>query len=362
MPNNLEQFRKQLIEFLSKGKKFAIAYHCDADGICSTKIMIEYLNKEKKINLDNIFYYPTSNNERVMYEHQEEDVLKKKHDVILYLDLSTNLLDQIHKLRKDIGLVASIDHHHFNKDMEKNFDLYLNPGLIDGLKKPQLLTTCKFLNTIFYNTKNDWLEIIALEGDVAIPSLPGTVSNKAAQILNLLGRIEKESEPPDIRDKRVNTLLTCLLNSDNIPSFLEEFKKQEELNTLYVKIQNDNNENLKKVMATEPSYNFGPANIYIYEVKTREGYDIVDQILKAHLPYLKYNSTYIIYQTLNSTNKRFQIHVYSNNPFIDCSAITSKRGGGGHANRAGCIPHGTPIETILEQIKIELRDMVKDKD
>jgi hypothetical protein len=354
--NKLEKSRNDLKDLLSRGKTFALAYHPDADGMGATKILIHYL-LNSGINEADISLYPTNINERIMNPDQEKEVIEKAPDIVIYLDLCIAQKEQLDRLRKSIKHIIIIDHHYFHKGVPERADLCINSIYFDELTRPQVHTASKLMDTLFYNTKNDWLEIIGLEGDVAIPSMPGTLSFEATQILNLLGLIQRDDEPGSVRDKRCNSLLKCLIDSHDLPTFLDNFKKLKDLHALYKRVTEDIEQNVKKIEAIKPKLKFHSNSIYCYEINSVTGYDIIGQILKAHIPYLGYNSTYIIHQR-HHMKSAHQIFMYTNNLLIDCFKVASKNGGGGHTNRSGFRIEGISVEKKIDEIIEDIKEMI----
>ena len=354
--SRLEEDRKSLTELLKKGKRFALAYHSDADGMGAAKILIEHLYKNR-VDRSNIKVYPVNTNDRLLREDQENDVLKDNFDILIYMDLCNHRSDQLKRLRKKVKHIVSIDHHYFKEGWPECFDLYINSKFFDELTRPQVHTASKLLNTIFYNAKNDWLEIIGLEGDVAVPSLPGTLSYEVTQILNLLGLIQNNEEPLTKRDERSNTLLNCLLDSDNLSIFLDSFRKIEDLSRLYDNITRDIATNVENLLSLQPRHKTHSNLIYVYDVEAKAGYDIIGQLLKAHFPYLAYNCTYILHQKFPGT-KEDQVFLYTSNPLIDCFKIAVDNGGGGHTNRAGFPLKQNSFDETVKNIIETINNMI----
>jgi hypothetical protein len=353
--NKLELHKQQLVDILSKGKTFALAYHPDADGFCSTKILIQHLI-ESGVDRKNISFYPINENDRLLSKYQEEDILKRNFDTVIYIDLCNQYPEQFERLRTKVKYIISLDHHYFKEGWETNFDVYINSKFFDELTKPQVHTASKLLNTIFYNTKNDWLEIIGLEGDVAVPSMPGTASAEATQILNMLGLIERCDEHHGITDNRRNDLLNCLIDSENIPSFLNNFRKNMQLKQLYAGVAQDiscNTESLKSLPAQQTCHSH---KIFTYQITAKSGYEIIGLILKEFFPFIGYNSTYILHQELQ-TKGDYQIFLCSSSPLVNCFQIAKERGGGGHTNRSGFGLYQKSLPSMLDEVTNIIKEM-----
>lgn len=353
---NLERFRNRLLAILSVSRAFAIGYHPDADGFASAAILVKYL-LDNGITREFIDLYPTNTNKRVLEPAQEADVVAKLPDVLVYLDLCGHDREQIRRLKQKIRYIVSIDHHHFEKEWPPLFDLYINSRLFEELTRPEVQTSSKLLNTLFYNTKNDWLEILGLEGDNVVPSIPGTLSYRVTQLLNKIGEIERSDEDPKIRMERRNTMLNFLLRSENLLGFLERFEGKEELYNTYLDVVADVNGNVENIKALEPLLEFHTHKIFIYHIETKTGFELMNQVLKGHLPFLGYNSTYILHQEMQ-TGGRHQIFLYTSNPWVNCYEIAAKRTGGGHPNRAGFRVEGQPVKTALENVIETIKEMI----
>jgi hypothetical protein len=356
--NKLEDLREKLINILDKGRSFAMAYHADADGMGAAAILIKYL-LEKGIERNSIYLYPINTAQRELEDEQLSDILSKAPDIFLHLDLCIQTdLKQIEEINKKIKYTISIDHHYYkDEQLLKLFDLYINSIFFSELTKPQVHTASKLLNTIFYNSRNDWLEIIGLEGDVAIPSMLLTPSGEATDILNLLGLTSRDDEPYQIRSERRNTLLNCLVDSDNLPSFLQNFSTLGELNKLYRSLKSDILNNVTTIKSLEPRIKFRSNTIYTHEITTKTNYEVVGQVLKGHFPYIGYNSTYILVEPVH-TKGNYLVYLYTSNSLVDCFKIASNNGGGGHTNRAGFSVFGKSIETIVDTIIDTIKEMI----
>lgn len=363
--NRLEDYRNKLKEIFLKANTLAFAYHPDADGMGATKILVDYFI-ENNIDKKNLHFFPVNKNNRILEPEQVEKIHGLSPDMVIYLDLCIhedsggyNLDDQLKRLREKVKYILSIDHHHFKEDLPGKFDLYINSKYFDELTAPQVHTASKLLNTIFYNTKHDWLEILSLEGDMAVPSMLGTLSYEATHILNLLGTIERDDESIQEEAKRRNNLLNCLLSSNNLKDFLENFNKLDLLPSLYKKITDDINWNVEKLKTLEPSLKFRGHSIYIYPIRAQKGFEIIGQILKEHFPFLGDNSTYIIHQELQ-TKGTYQIFQYSSSPLVDCYKIATDRGGGGHTNRSGFALYEGSLEKTLSDVVETIKKMIEE--
>lgn len=73
----------------------------------------------------------------------------------------------------------------------------------------------------------------------------------------------------------------------------------------------------------------------------RQGeFDIIEQVLKFHMPTLAANTTVIL---ASGTEDELTARLYSNDDDqrLDCGALCAEFGGGGHAHRAGFGPLAT---------------------
>jgi hypothetical protein len=354
--NNLNKFKDQLIAILSAGRTFAIGYHPDADGFASAAILIKYL-LSNGVAREHIDLYPANTNERVLEPNQEIEVAAKLPDVLAYLDLCGHDREQIRRLKKKIRYVVSIDHHRFEKEWPGLFDLYINSMLFEELTRPELQTSSKLLNALFYNSKNDWLEILGLEGDNVVPTLPGTLSYQVSQLLNKIGEIERSDEDPAVRMERRNTMLNCLLRSENLLDFGRHFEGEKELYNLYLSVIADVDSSVEDLKSLEPVLEFHANKIFVYHITATTGFEIMNQVLKGHLPFLGYNSTYILHQEMQ-TGGMHQIFLYTSNPWVNCYEIATKRTGGGHPNRAGFRVEGQRIEVAVEEVIETVKEMI----
>ncbi|MBI2341592.1 MAG: hypothetical protein HYU98_02515, partial [Deltaproteobacteria bacterium] len=282
---HLIKFKDQLITILSNSRTFAIGYHPDADGFASAAILIKYL-LSNGVARKNIDLYPANTNERVLEPAQADEVAEKQPDLLIYLDMCGHDPEQIRALKKKVGRIASIDHHRFDSKWPPLFDLYINCKFFAELAHPEEHTTSKLMNTLFHEPQNNWLEIAGLEGDNVVPSLPLTLSHRASSILNQLGEIESGDEDPEIRSGRRNALLDCILLSENLPDFVRRFEEAKKLYELYLKIEADIKDNVENLKKLEPALEFHSSKIFTYEIMAREGYALMNQILKGHLPFL----------------------------------------------------------------------------
>ena len=356
--NKVKEYKEKLIGMLQQSKLLALVYHPDADGMGASSILIKYL-LGSGFKKDNILLYPTNTNERMLEPEQETDILNKTPDTVIYLDLSTyKPKEQIERLKKKVKYVITIDHHYFKKELADIFDLCINSSFFDELTRPEAYTASKLLNTLFYDPSNYWLEILCLEGDNIVPSLPGTVFNDAIKILNDFGLSDREDEPVMIQGQRRNELLDCLVASNNVGDFIAKFRNNKNLSQHYDSIIGDVEENVEILKKLNPTLKLETNNsIYVHKIIARHGYAIVGQVLKGHLPYIGYNSTYVLYQQFKQKGED-QIYLYTSNPFVVCNKIASKYIGGGHPSRAGFKVEKKDINIVLDEVISDIKEMI----
>ncbi len=187
--------------------------------------------------------------------------------------------------------------------------------------------------------------------------MKGTLSHTTSQILNLIGLAEKIDGNPMARDNTRNRLFNCLLDSDGFPEFTNNIIRLRDLYQLYLDIENDISNNVNNLKKLKPKLKFRSNNIYIYKIKITAGYEIIGQLLKEHLRYLGYNSTYIIYQEVPQKGG-YQIFVYTSNPLINCFTIAVDHCGGGHTNRAGMSSSKKTIKKTIDNIVETIKKMI----
>jgi oligoribonuclease NrnB/cAMP/cGMP phosphodiesterase (DHH superfamily) len=338
-------------------KSVAIGYHPDADGISATAILVKYLQKND-MQRKAMDFYPVDSVQRTFEREHLEDILAKKRDAIVCIDYSVTRYEQLYFLSKKFKNVIYIDHHRYQKELEKIPYLYINSTQFLQLTQPQLFTASKLMNSLLYDTSNDWLELTGLDGDIAIQSILNSPIYTASRMLNLLGLVKEQTKDLHSITKCRNGLIDLLLSSQNVFDFLDKIKTDSFLNNLYENITKDIEINLDILRKLEPTVSLKNNKIFIHEIKSPHKFELAEHILKAHIRHLKYNETFVIY---SSENNHASLRIYTSNDKIDCEYIIKQFLGGGHKNRAGVTDMpltSMNINMIIETIIEWLKDMV----
>lgn len=323
--------KKQLVETLFGKKSFAIGYHPDADGIAATTILIKHLEKQRaKRPLVNL--YPVDNIYRTFELQHLEEILKLKHDVLVCIDYNITKNEQLYYISKKIDTLVYIDHHRYRQDLAQIPTLYINSMQFPQLTKPELFTASKLMNSLLYDSSNDWLELLGLDGDVAIQSLAGSPIYEAARCLNMVGLTRQKSNTLESITATRNKLVDILLKSENVWNFNEKLAGEESLVGLYDSILKNIDINVTALREMKETVYYKNNKIYVHRLISQNDYDISEHVLKAHLKYLGYNETFVIYL---DNGDRLTFRIYTSNSEVDCQKIAVGFNGGGHRNRAG---------------------------
>jgi nanoRNase/pAp phosphatase (c-di-AMP/oligoRNAs hydrolase) len=351
---NFTEVQTALIKSLKDRKHVAIGYHPDADGMTATAILIKYLTKTG-ITVDNIGLYPVDNIGRTFELEHLNDILEKKYDTIICTDYSVTKYEQLFYLSKKLSNIIYIDHHRYQPELEQIPYLYINSNQFPELTMPQLFTASKLMNSLLYNPSNDWLELVGLDGDVAIQSLQGSPISEASQRLNMLGLVKQQTLDLASLTERRNKLIHHLLDSETVFDFLDQFNADAKLSKLYKSILSDIDINIKALLELKETVLLDNNMIYVHEIMSPNKFEIAEHVLKAHIKHLKYNETFVIYSYYG---QNITFRIYSSNLMIDCEQIARRFYGGGHRNRAGVtnmvledLPPKIFIEMVVERIK-----------
>lgn len=350
---DFKKIQAELKTKLAKCSFFAIGYHPDADGIAATAILIKYL-MHKGIPEDKIDLYPVDNIARTFELPHLNEIMQKSYDVIICIDYSVTRYEQLYYLSRKFNVIY-IDHHRYQPELEKIPQLYINSINFPQITKPQLFTASKLINSLFYSPTNDWLELVGLDGDVAIQSILGSPIYQASRILNMLGLVrEKIRDLGEITRLR-NYLVSLLINAENVFTFLQQIKRDSSLTSLYNDILEDIDINLNILRSIKPFILYKNNKIYLHEILSPKKFEIAEHVLKDHIRHLKYNETFVIY---SPHDQHITFRIYSSNPVVDCEKIARRFFGGGHRNRAGVtnmkvedLPPKLFIEMVLERIE-----------
>lgn len=325
-------------EHILKGRRcLAIGYHSDADGMCSTALLVHFLLKRGHVR-EELVLYPVNTPQRLFSPEQEAEIIVGKSDLVFYLDLANQHADQMQRFRKQGLCVVSIDHHHFPDGWPEVFDLYIHP--------PHAAATVEIMKEFVEAKNGEWLVAVGQAGDGVLPVHPDPTVTEVAHVLNVLGLIQRDDEPRSVRDHRCQTLLELLLTSSHPEMFLKQVKQQKDIWKLYQTVSRDITQNIERLRTLAPTLSLGSHRVFKYSLEVLSGYEIIGQVLKGHLPFAENNATSIMVQEL--TAKSFQVFLSSTNPRVDCGKIAVAHGGGGHINRAGFRSDGGNLDQIVE--------------
>ena len=116
---------KNLLIKIIKKKELVLVYgDYDVDGVCSTAILVNFLNYIKNPN-----YYLIPNRFNDGYGPNLDLIkknLKKKTKIVIFVDCGSNSLEIVKFLKKNNIDVLIIDHHHINNKLASNLNI-INP-------------------------------------------------------------------------------------------------------------------------------------------------------------------------------------------------------------------------------------------
>ena len=358
---NFKDIQNKLTELLDGKERFAISYHPDADGMTATAIFIKYL-LNKGISRDKMDLYPVNSIYRHFDLEHLQEILSKEYDAIICIDYSVTRFEQLFYLSKRFDPIIYIDHHRYQPELEEIPHLYINSIQFPQLTQPQLFTASKLMNALLYEPSNDWLELVGLDGDVAIQSIFGSPIYKASRILNMLGLVKQKTKDLKAMTGLRNSLIDILLESKDVFDFLENIEMNPHLTELYNQIVKDIEVNLDRLKKMREEVFFNNNKIYVHEIISPDNFEISEHILKEHIKHLKYNETYIIY---SAHGQSLTFRIYSSNMKVDCERIARQLFGGGHRNRAGVtemvLSYLTP-EMAIDFVIDKIKDMVAENE
>jgi hypothetical protein len=353
--------RKAVTGFIKGKSNFVIGYHPDADGIAATTILAKHL-KSLGVREESLKFYPINNLYRSFDDEHLKEIETSEHDAIIQIDSAISDNKQIEHLSRKYGPVMCIDHHHYKEGLEKIPQVYINSVRFKGVTRPDLFTTSKLMNSIFYDPANDWLELVGLEGDVVVQSVNGMPIQEVASRLNTLGLIGRAMEPLDEKTLRRNKLVKLAILSNGAEELLSHVEANSHMETLFQDIISDINLNLDVLKEKRTPISFSDNKIYVNKIISEKGFEIAEHILKAHIKHLGYNETFIIYSEVNND---ITLRAYTSNTTIDCEKVVRKFGGGGHQRRAGITNYrldSTPVDSFVGHLVDSLKGEIAKRD
>lgn len=316
-------------ELLSKKKKIFV-YHRDSDGVTSTALLLRYFPADsfslEYANLDSGTVYT---------------ILEKRPEVVVLLDLAVDQYwENIKELEKKAD-VLMIDHHLFDRDLNSDKTLYINPRL----KEKGIYLSNSYL--IYHLLKKmgkpveklSWIAGIGVIGDFAFEegkdvledvkkTNPDFVEGKPRE--SRLGLAEKLiSSAITLRgEKGSEKVLEILLKTDNF----EDFEKNEQLIKWNTEVEEEVNRVVERFEKDKEYYE--KEKLAIFEFKSKLSItSTISTILSEKNP----DITLIIRKKLEDG---FKLSVRNQSGKVNLNTILRKvckdiGRGGGHEKAAG---------------------------
>jgi single-stranded DNA-specific DHH superfamily exonuclease len=324
---NNEQARR-IDDFITGAKKVLLFYHRDADGVCSASLMLRFFPDfrafaKKGPRLDDAFL---------------ASVEEKKPDLVIFLDLPVDQeAGKITKLLKVLpGLkVIVIDHHLFEKDMNAERVIHVNPLLKkSGVYISVSYLTYEVLLKLFGGKAKEfiWIALMGAIGDYDLKDSQELLKECRKRYPHLIGGdplkselangVELISSAITIRKRRGAKKVVELLAGSKV---YEDFA-----NTKLLKENKKRfDEELRKTIESAKLESHPAAGLKIFEIETDFG--LVSNV-STHFSE-KYPDSIVVVRKREDDEWKFSVRCQSgrvNTGLIVKKAVKGIGTGGGH--------------------------------
>ena len=348
---NFSELKTRFNQELDDKSKIAIGYHPDADGTTTAALLLKKLGLGKEILLKSI-----NNASGSLESEQVERVHEFSPEAMIYLDAALRNIDQVEELKQRGIWTGEVDHHGYVAGINEALNLFVNT-VDEGVPGR---TASELMQNLVGNKETRWLAKVGLCGDV-VPGDYDRETQESAKKLNFVGLAQKKGEPLSARDQLAREMVLSLVGSSSAEEFLGTFERYHQVSTEVDQVV----DRLKKAEGRETgSSDELTTDRFRDETLVRcyfprGEFNIIEQILKTHLPQMGKDITTLLY---TGQEGDFDVRLYttSQRVALDCGTICRSYGGGGHKHRAGIRSTRGNGEGVMERISNEVIDCLND--